>query len=306
MQFNRTRHILQAAISPAWRSSAWLLKLMIPITLGVNLLQYYGILDWIAQFFNPLFCWLGLPGESAVIFISGAAAGTYSGIAAMMTLHLTIRQATIIALMICLCHALPMECSVNRKTGSSFWRMAVIRIVMAFVCAWVMNMLLPVMDGSYPYLGAGEAKTLMEVLTTWAVSMTKMALMVIGIIYALMVVQRWLEEYKLLGPISDFLSPLMRIFGLPKNAAYMWLTGNVLGISYGSAVMLELKEQGYITDSEANDVNYHLIMNHSMLEDTIVFALTGITWWIILTVRITAALCVVWVRKLFVLVSLRP
>lgn len=271
---------------------------MIPITLCVNLLQFYGVIDWIAQFFNPLFCWLGLPGESAVIFISGATAGTYSGIATMMTLPLTMRQASIIGLMICLCHALPMECAVNRKTGSSFLKMAVIRILMAFICAGILNLLLPQMDGFYPYLGAGDAKTLAEVLTTWGLSMTKMAAMVVAIIYVLMIIQRLLEEYKLLAPISDILSPLMRLFGLPRNAAYMWLTGNVLGISYGSAVMLELKERGLVTDEEANEVNYHLIMNHSMLEDTIVFALTGVAWWLVIATRVIAALFIVWGKHL--------
>jgi hypothetical protein len=77
----------------------------------------------------------------------------------------------------------------------------------------------------------------------------------------------------------------------------MWLVGNVLGLSYGSAVMLDLEEKGQITREDANAVNYHLIMNHSMLEDTIVMAVTGISVFWILATRILFALIVVWVRK---------
>ena len=90
----------------------------------------------------------------------------------------------------------------------------------------------------------------------------------------------------------------MRFFGLPEGAAYMWLVGNVLGVSYGSAVMLELEEKGVISRKEANEVNYHLIMNHSLLEDTIVFAATGIPALLLIAVRMFFAFVLVWARKL--------
>lgn len=286
------------AVPASWKSTRWLLKLMIPISLAVTLMQHFGLLAWIATWINPMFVHFGLPGESAVAFISGAAAGTYAGLAVMMSIPLTMKQASILALMIALCHALPMECAVNKKTGSSFWNMAVIRIVMALLCAFTLNLLLPEIAGKYIYLGAEADSSLAEVTTTWVLSQVKMSLMVMLIIFTLMVVQRMLEAYRLLDSLSRLLSPLMLFFGLPRHASYMWLVGNVLGISYGSAVMLELEEKGLVTKDEANDVNYHLIMNHSMLEDTIVFAATGISAILLITTRVSFALLLVWGRKL--------
>ncbi|MBO7099220.1 MAG: nucleoside recognition protein [Bacteroidaceae bacterium] len=288
---------LRSALPSTWKSASWLLKLMIPISLTVALLQHWGILAWIAGYLNPLFSMLGLPGESAVLFISGAAAGTYAGVAAMMSVHLTLRQATIIGIMILICHALPMECTVNHKTGSNFWRMGLIRILMAFVAAMFLNLVLPDMATPYLYMGAAADSSLAEVLQTWALSQLKVAVLVFLIIYVLMVIQSLIQLYSLLDPLSRFLAPLMRFFGLPRKAAYMWLVGNVLGLSYGSAVMLDLEEKGQITREDANDVNYHLIMNHSMLEDTIVMAVTGISVFWILATRILFALIVVWTRK---------
>ena len=61
--------------------------------------------------------------------------------------------------------------------------------------------------------------------------------------------------------------------------------------------MLSLEESGQISKSEANDVNYHLIMNHSMLEDTMVFAIQGNSALWILSTRILFALILVWGRK---------
>ena len=286
------------AVPASWKSTRWLLKLMIPISLAVTLMQHFGILAWIATWINPMFVHFGLPGESAVAFISGAAAGTYAGLAVMMSIPLTMKQASILALMIALCHALPMECAVNKKTGSSFWNMAVIRIVMALLCAFTLNLLLPEIAGKYIYLGAEADSSLAEVTTTWVLSQVKMSLMVMLIIFTLMVVQRMLEAYRLLDSLSRLLSPLMLFFGLPRHASYIWLVGNVLGISYGSAVMLELEEKGLVTKDEANDVNYHLIMNHSMLEDTIVFAATGISAILLITTRVSFALLLVLGRKL--------
>ena len=295
---NRIIECFKEAVPASWKSTKWLLKLMIPISLAVTLMQHFGILTWIATWINPLFVHFGLPGESAVAFISGATAGTYAGIAAMMSIPLTMKQASILALMIALCHALPMECAVNRKTGSSFWKMGAIRIVMALVCALILNIILPDMQGKYIYLGAEADSSFWEVMKIWGVSQIKMSLMVVLIIYSLMVVQRMLEAYRLLDPLSRLLSPLMKLFGLPRHASYMWLVGNVLGISYGSAVMVELEEKGLVTREEANDVNYHLIMNHSMLEDTIVFAATGISALLLITTRLCFALLLVWGRRI--------
>lgn len=293
---------LRSAVPGTRKSAAWLLKLMIPISLGVTLLQYYGILEWMAQYLHPVFVYIGLPGASAVTFISGATAGTYAGIAAMMSMPLTMREATIISLMIALCHALPMECAVNRMTGSSFWKMCVIRIVMAFVCAFILNMVLPDMNAKYLYLGASAYSSLWDVLDVWFVSQLKVSAIVVLIIYTLMYVQRLIEAYGLLEPLSRLFAPIMTVFGLPRKAAYMWLVGNVLGISYGSAVMVELEDAGVITRDEANDTNYHLIMNHSLLEDTVVFASTGVSAFLLIAVRVSFATFLVWMRRLFKMV----
>lgn len=295
---SKIKECFRAAIPAAWKSTKWLLKLMIPISFGVTLLQYTGILAWIATWINPVFVHLGLPGESAVAFISGAAAGTYAGLAVIMSIPLTMKQATILGIMIALCHALPMECAVNKKTGSSFWKMGAIRITMALVSALVLNILLPDMNERYIYLGAAADSGLSDVVVTWIISQAKMSVMVFFIIYTLMVIQRMLEAYRLLMPMSRLLAPMMAVFGLPRHASYMWLVGNVLGISYGSAVMVELEEKGLVTREEANDVNYHLIMNHSMLEDTIVFASTGISAALLIGTRMAFALVLVWGRRI--------
>ncbi len=290
--------ICKNAIPPTLRTVAWLLRIMLPISLAVRLLQYYGVIEWCAQFLNPVFLHLGLPGASAIAFLTGASVTTYACLAVMLSMELTMRQATIISIMVLICHALPMECAVVKKVGSRPYRMAVIRIVAAFLAAVYLNLVLPEMSEPFSHvIAAAEEPTLTDILTEWLYSSLKLSLMILGIIYALMVIQRLLDDLGILPRLIRPFQPLMRLFGLPKSATYLWLIGNVLGISYGSAMMLELEENGVITKEEANQVNYHLIMNHSMLEDTMVFATAGISALWILSTRILFALILVWGRR---------
>ena len=292
------RGCITSAFRPAMRMSGWLLKIMLPISLAVCLLQYYGVIAWCAQWLDPVFQYLGLPGASAIAFLTGASVTTYACLAVMLSMTITLRQATIIAIMVLICHALPLECTVVKRVGSKPFRMGAIRILGAFAAAFYLNLVLPEMNEPFGHVMASDVEVgVTEVVKEWLVSSLKLSAMIVAIIYSLMVIQRVLDDlgimYKLVRPIE----PLMTIFGLPRNAAYLWLVGNVLGISYGSAVMIGLEDAGQISKEEANEVNYHLIMNHSMLEDTMVFATAGVSAVWILSTRLLFAILLVWGRR---------
>lgn len=292
---------VKGAVRPSIRTSAWLLRLMLPISLTVQLLQYFGVIAWLAQWLNPVFSYLGLPGASAIAFLTAAGVTTYAGLAVMLSMTLTMRQATIIAIMALICHALPMESAVVKKVGSKPFRMALIRIFAAFLAAIFLNIVLP--DMPEPFGGhqsVAMPDSVIEVIKSWAYSSIKLSAMIIGLIFALMVIQRIMDDLGIMYKLTRPLRPLMRLFGLPENASYLWLVGNILGISYGSAAMLALEESGQITKEEADEVNYHLIMNHSMLEDTLVFASQGVSAVWILSTRILFALILVWGKKTYV------
>ena len=290
--------MLKDSLRPTVRTTCWLLKIMLPISLAVCLLQYYGVIAWCAQWLNPLFCHIGLPGASSIAFLTGATVTTYASLAVMMTMELTLRQATIIAIMVLICHALPLECTVVQKVGSRPIRMGLLRIAGALLAAMYLNLVLPEMSEPFSALSVSAADaSVWQVLQGWLLSSLKLSIMIFAIIYALMFVQRLMERYGLMQKLVSPLSPIMVLFGLPPSAAYLWLVGNVLGISYGSAVMIQLEEEGKISREEANEVNYHLIMNHSMLEDTLVFATAGVSALWILSTRLLFAFILVWGRK---------
>ena len=73
----------RTGLAEGLRTSLWLLKFMIPVSLGVTLLAWTGALQWAAGWLRPAFVLLGLPPESVVAFLSAALLNIYSGIAAM-------------------------------------------------------------------------------------------------------------------------------------------------------------------------------------------------------------------------------
>ena len=84
-----------------------------------------------------------------------------------------------------------------------------------------------------------------------------------------------LEEFRLLKSLSKAMTPVMMFFGLPHNCSFLWLVGNIVGLSYGSAIMMEQLEANKISRRDGNLLNYHLAISHSQLEDILIFAAIG-------------------------------
>ena len=297
--FARLYRCVRLATPRSLRICVWLLKVMLPISLAVRVLQYVGIIDWLAGWLSPVFSYIGLSGDSAIVFLTSIFLPLYPTIAVMATLTLTLREATILAVMCLVSHNLPVECSVAHKTGSHFGRIVAFRVAMSFVSAIVLNLLLPQSDVPFvAFMASGADVTSWGMLLVqWLGSSLTLVVTIVLIVTALMVLQRVLEEFGWMHRIAHSLSPLMRLFGLPSGCSLLWLTGNVVGMAYGAAIMIDEVEQGRLTRYEANLVNHHLGVSHSLLEDTMLFVAMGISfWWIFLT-RIVLAMAAVWTMR---------
>ena len=276
----------------------WLLKVMLPISLAVRVLQYVGVIDWLAGILSPLFAYIGLSGDSAIVFLTSIFLPLYPTIAVMATLTLTLREATILAVMCLVSHNLPVECSVAHKTGSPFGRIVAFRVGMSFVSYIVLNALLPHSDAPFSFMASSVEVTSWGMLfVQWLTSSLTLVVTIVLIVSALMVLQRVLEEFGWMHRIAHSLSPLMRLFGLPTGCSLLWLTGNVVGMAYGAAIMIDEVEQGRLTRYEANLVNHHLGVSHSLLEDTMLFVAMGISFGWIFVTRLVLAIIAVWTMR---------
>lgn len=297
----RIGECIARALPKAGKTCLWLLKIILPISLLVRLLQYSGLLGRISEVLAPAFSLVGLPGETAIVFITSVFSPLYAPIALITSMSLGVREATILALMCLTSHNLIVESSVQAKTGSSFWGMTFLRLVMSFVIAFCLNRVMPLEGWGQVGIAQSAAvcDSLREVFILWLTSSMKVVISILLIVTALMILHYVLDEFKLMQGLSAFFSPLMRLFGLPRKAAFLWLVGNVVGLAYGGAIMIEQMERKKLLYSEGNILNHHLAICHSLLEDTIIFVAIGLpAFWLIAT-RLFFAILVVWTRKGF-------
>jgi spore maturation protein SpmB len=110
-----------------------------------------------------------------------------------------------------------------------------------------------------------------------------------------MILNNILKEFNLLNIISKAFSPFMKFFGLSPDCAFLWFVSQTLGLTYGSAVMIESVEKKEISSENTNLLNYHIAINHSMLEDTLLFVAIGVSAGWIMIPRIILATITVWV-----------
>ncbi|MDD4515098.1 nucleoside recognition domain-containing protein [Massilibacteroides sp.] len=296
---NRIWSCVTKALPKAGKTCLWLFKIILPISLLVRLLQYSGFLGIISEFFYPVFSFVGLPGETAIVFITSLFTPLYAPVALITSMSLGLREATILALMCLLSHNLIVESSIQAKTGSSFWGITTLRILMSFVIAFTLNLVMP-QDGWGTVVTTQSAEncdTIAQVFLLWFTSSMQVVLTILVIVSALMLLHYILVEFNLLNRVSSFLSPLMTIFGLPKDTAFSWLVGNLVGLAYGGGIMVEQIEEKKLTRESGRLLNIHLAVSHSLLEDTLVFVAIGIpVLWIVVT-RLLFAIVAVWLRR---------
>ena len=298
---NFFKSIIIPVLKKSGKTSIWLLKLILPISLAFRLLDYSGLLLYFADFLDPVFTHLGLPGSTAIIFITSIFLPLYAPLAIITSMTITLRELTILALMCQVAHNLPVESAIQAKTGTSFWAMFSVRIFMSIVIGFVLNLILPLNMGMPSFLQTSPEimNSLGDVFVAWLVTSLRISILIIAVVTILMITYRLLEEYNLINKLSKSIEPILKIFGLPSNTGFLWLIGNIVGLAYGGALMIDQMQDGKVSKAEGSLLNYHLAISHSILEDNLLFVALGVSLWWILVTRLIAAWIVVWFRRLF-------
>lgn len=296
---------VKQSLPKGMKTAIWLLKLTIPIAFGVFLLDYIGILAWIALTTEPLFGLFGLSGNASVILITSFFTNIYSVIAVMATLDMSVREGIILANMCLIAHALIVESGIQKKTGSSAIRMAFLRIFSSFLAAWILNQVMPEMEGTIKAGAAIAREGFLSDFLSWLKSITITSFKIVVLVNLLLILQKLLQELGILEWLVKPFHPLLKIMGLPKNTGFLWLVAYTLGLSYGGAVMIGQSIEGKLTRNEADLLNHHIAISHSQFEDTLLFTAVGFSIpWLIFP-RFLLAIAVVWLRRLEISLRIR-
>ncbi len=294
----RALSAVKFAIPPALKTAVWLVKITIPLSLVVSLLNFFGVVGYVANFLNPVFGLMGLPGEASLVFITSLFLNIYSAIAVITQLPLTIREITILAMMCLIAHNLFVETAVQAKTGSKAWQIVLLSVSMAVISGFALNWLLPTqMQGFIPVANVQVTTEFIPFIIGWAKSAVILTLKITVLVSLLMVMQQLLKEFGAIKLLSKIFSPALKVFGLPQSTSFLWIVANILGLAYGSAVMVQEVRNGTVTKRDADLLNYHIAISHSNLEDLLLFVAIGAPALWILIPRLVIAAAVVWFRR---------
>ncbi|GHV77771.1 hypothetical protein AGMMS49942_25920 [Spirochaetia bacterium] len=297
------------ALKPAFTTARFLLCIMIPVSFAVMFLDYSGILYYIGRFLGPLMHYLGLPGEAALALISSIFINIYSALAVIGTLNLTGRELTVLAAMCFLAHNFFVECAVMKKTGSSLTKMVFLRLFSAVLAGWVLNRILPAELGKPVHSNLGAAALgphtigldlggMPVVLKAWIIETLFNILRIFLIILGIMFIQKLLDEFGVMRLLGRVMAPLMNVFGLPEHTGYLWIVVNLVGLAYGSAVLIEEVDTGAVSRTDADLFNHYAGLSHSHLEDTVLFVSTGVPLFWAAVPRLVLGILAVWLERL--------
>lgn len=119
-----------------------LAKIVVPVYVLITFLKHTPAIGIIAAFFEPAMRLMGLPGEASIAIVLGYLTNLYAAIGAIASLNLSPKETTIIALMLLISHAMPMETAVSQKTGVNGLAMLAIRTLLSVLTGILLNIIL--------------------------------------------------------------------------------------------------------------------------------------------------------------------
>lgn len=281
------------------KTALWMVKITVAVSFAIMLLGHFGVIEWISKVLSPVFIHFGLPGEAALAYVSGYFVNMYSAIAASVTLDLDPRAMTIMGVMALCSHNMIVESAVQHKTGSSTFRVVLVRTLSGIILAYLLNMILP---GEAPAAGgAVQGAAVHEFgteLTDWLRNTAVLVPKMLIIIFALNILQAMMAEFGIIRAISRALRPVMHVFGLSSRCAVLWIIANTLGLAYGAAAMIDEASTGKLRKEDIDGLNTHIGISHSNLEDVILLSSVGAVWWVLLLSRWIWAIILVWGYRL--------
>lgn len=280
---NKLITIIKELFRDATAASIEMFKVMIPVIILVKLLHELGLIKYLAWPLKPLMSLVGLPAEMGLVWATAMVNTTYAGLIVFLSLvqdnPLTTAQVTILAVLILVCHSLPMESSIARKSGARFFFQCIVRVVGAFILGWILNLLYTTtgaLQEPATVLFQTDAKNIADPsLLTWALDQGKNLLSIYVVILGLLIVMRILNAIKVIDLMNTILRPILKLIGIGPKASAITVIGLTMGLSYGGGLIINEARNGSVGKE---DIFYSLTLMglcHSLIEDTLLMLLIG-------------------------------
>jgi spore maturation protein SpmB len=276
-----------------------LFKVMIPILIGVKILKELGLIVYLAKPLAPLMGLIGLPPECGLTWATAIANNLYAALAVHAALvpsmePLTVAQATVLATLMLIAHNLFVEGAIGKKCGVGFWGQTALRLAGGFGCAMALNAV---------FSGFGLFTEPAPLLFTptpgdtglgdWALGELKNLGLIYLVIASLVGLMRFLSRLGVTKLFETALLPFLRLMGIGGAAATITVIGLVMGLAYGSGLILLDVQQGRVEKRDVFSAISLMGLSHALIEDTLLMYLIGATLWGTFVGRLVFSLIVV-------------
>ena len=286
-------------LKKGWGGFAWMMKIVIPVSLFTALLDWSGLLGRLDFFLKPLMGLFHLPPTAALPLVIGMLSSVYAGLAAMSVLPFSTAQMTLMSVFILMAHNMIQEGIIQGKSGihplkATLVRIAAAALTILLMAPWVGST--TVMQAAAA--GAQTAGPLfLEMIRHWAWTTFSLAVKIFFIIMTLLTLLELMKTFGLIHPVVRALGPFLRIMGLDQKVGLLWMTAVVFGLSYGGAIIVEEAKSGHLSPDDLELLHLSVGMNHSMVEDPVLFLPLGIhPFWLYIPRLVTAIVTVRLVR----------
>ena len=279
-----------------------LMKIMLPIMIAVRVGEELGWIAALGRAIAPAMAGLNLPPEAGMIWVAGVFVGVYGAIAALIGLahglDMTAGQFSALCTMILFAHSLPIEQSIVRRAGASWWATGALRIAVALgyggAVAWASRLSGVLAEPvSLAWMGAGAPSGGDHGLVDWLQATALSLAVTFAILVALLVLLDVLERAGLTRRITTLLTPLLRVSGLDARAAPVTTVGVLLGLTYGGVLVIEEAEKQHFSARTRFLALAWLSLSHALIEDTLLLVALGANVWIVLVGRVAVTLVLI-------------
>jgi hypothetical protein len=135
---------LAGCLRQAAKTSYALFRIIVPIAIGVRLLEMAGAIGLLGQLLAPLMALAGLPGSMGLVWAATLVTNIYAGMVVFAGVApgagLNVAQVTVLATMMLIAHAIPVEASIAQRAGTRFRTMAALRVIGALIAGALLNL----------------------------------------------------------------------------------------------------------------------------------------------------------------------
>jgi hypothetical protein len=270
---DRIRNALAKGLRKGLSGYIWLLKILLPVSLATALIDYSGWLHQLDFLLKPVMEVMSLPPAAALPILIGLTAGIYGCLAAMAVLPLSVEHMTLITVFVLIAHNLPQEGIIQAKSGINFVKATLVRLAAAVLtCLAVAWWLQPAQtDAAAAFAGLREVPTLAAFLQKWGTDMFRLCIKILVIIFSVMILIELMKAYNVIDVFVKVFEPVLKLMGLHREAGLLWLTGALFGLAYGGAIIVEQSRELKLSAEEVEKLQLSIGINHSMIEDPLLF-----------------------------------